>query len=116
MSKFNRVNPNLRADTWGPFFAGVDARDLDAEEARLRELILSGRFPKARADKLLAELDTATPFVSRIGFIEYLAALSVVHPEDVNKQLLRVWRRQLLEMFVRVNMLFACLQRTTLRC
>jgi len=84
MMKFNQVDPSLRPDTWGAYYAGVDARPLDAEEEKVRARILDGSMRVGRARRLIDNLDAATPWGCRLEFIEYLAAIAACHPEEMS--------------------------------
>ena len=88
MLKFNQVDVNMGPDSLGPFYHGSEERPLDAEESRLRECIKHGSIRRSRAERILNELDATTPFSSRVEFIECLASLCVLHPEEFRFEVL----------------------------
>ncbi len=40
-------------------------------------------MPSVVAERLLKQLDSSTPFTDRLEFIEYMAALSALYPEEM---------------------------------
>jgi hypothetical protein len=97
MCKFQRRDFELSANAWGNIYHGDGAIDLDRQEKSLREKILDGSLNPARAREVRDQLNIEKPFYTRVEFIEALAALSSLFPEDVqrrvtgsNKQLSKV--------------------------
>lgn len=84
IQKLNRVDANLRRDSWGDVYDGTQDRPLDAEEHRLRDSILTGSLRSSRAERILSALDPQVPFGSRVELVEALAAISVLYPEDMD--------------------------------
>ena len=86
VGKFSKVDRSASAATWGEQYTGVGERPLAAEERRVRDRITSGAMPKKRASHVLEWLNPETPYYTRVEFIEALAALSALHPEDMSRR------------------------------
>ena len=86
MSKFNAVNEALPSNHWGNFHRGYNVGGLNHAENVCRNHIENSSMPKARARRVVESLDTSMPFLSRIEFIECLAALSAMFPEDMDRR------------------------------
>ena len=85
MSKFTAYDPNLPANTWGQPYTGHENRPLNREEQIIRRQIESKSMSKVRAQRLIDQLDVSRPFVSRVEFIESLAALVALFPEETSR-------------------------------
>ena len=83
MGKFSKFHDGTPEAAWGASFIGTGERPLDPEERIARERILSGLMPKRRSTHIIKTIDGTAPFWSRVEFIEALAALSAMHPEDM---------------------------------
>jgi len=86
MAKFSKVDRTLSGRTWGPPFQGIGEKELDHEEQLARSRILDGSMPRARALRTLETMSAERPFASRVEFLEALAALSCLHPEDMKRK------------------------------
>ena len=86
VGKFNKISAEFNADSWGVPFTGMSERPLDREEDLARERILNSTMPQRRAAHVLNSLNGETPFLSRIEFIEALAALSAMHRDDMRRK------------------------------
>jgi len=86
MAKFNRHDPGVDAAAWGPPFNGSGESPLDRAEELCRERILDGSMPQGRALAAVAALDDSKPWYARFAFIEALAALAALHPEDMRRK------------------------------
>ncbi len=74
----------VRGEDWGPFFSGEETH-ASAEERRVIEAIKAGSMSLVRARRILESMDGDTPFYSRIGFCECLAAIVALYPSEVGK-------------------------------
>ena len=83
MGKLSKVSSEFSSAFWGPFFDGSECRELDYEETVMRSHVLAGSLSRARAVRILQTMDAEKPFRARIEFLEALAALSSLHPEDM---------------------------------
>ena len=86
MSKFNAVSAELPAAHWGAFYRGYNVVALNHVENVCRNQIDSSSMPKVRARRVVENLVTSRPFLSRFEFIESLAALSAMFPEDMSRK------------------------------
>ena len=75
MSKFNAVSVPHR---------GYNTGRLSHAENVCRSQIENSSMTKLRARRIVENLDSSKPFLSRFEFIECLAALSSVHSEDMD--------------------------------
>jgi hypothetical protein len=73
-------------DSWGPFFSGLRPAALSREEEQARQKILDGSMSQARAKRILEALDANTPLLSRITFVETLAAICTCFPNEVSRR------------------------------
>lgn len=64
----------------------MEDRPLSCEEDALRRRIADGSMSKPRARGILAGLDGSTPWRTRADFIESLAAISALFPEDMSRK------------------------------
>ena len=86
LRKFLAFDDVLGDQGWGPYYHGYETRDLNALEDRRRGMVQNGSMLKATAKRVAENLDATTPFRSRLSFIESLAALSALHPEDMRRK------------------------------
>ena len=86
MRKFDMVDNATAASHWGVFYLGYDVRGLGQAERSRRNHIEKSSFNKAKSKQIVATLDGSTPFRSRLEFIEALAALSSMFPEDMDRK------------------------------
>ena len=86
MRKFDMVDHALAAHHWDIFYSGYDVRGLSQAERSRRNHIENSSYNKAKSKQIVETLDGSTPFRSRLEFIEALAALSSMFPEDMNRK------------------------------
>lgn len=86
MVKFTTWDPDVSVPIWGPMYAGGEVHPTTQEE-RLREHILNGSMPNARAKKVLASCANLKIWPTRLQFVEALAALACVRQQDLQKKL-----------------------------
>lgn len=86
LHKFSVVDRLAALSSWGPVFLGGDARQLDVAESKARQRILDGSMPKWQAERVLETMNFESPFYTRVEFVEALAALSRLHPEDMDRK------------------------------
>ena len=83
LSKTVAVDRRLRSDTWGDWYTGEISKPLSRHEEAAREHILKCSMPAGEARRLLDELDSSTPFVTRLHFFRCLAAICSLHHQEV---------------------------------
>ena len=83
LNKVNQIASEARPSSWGPFFTGTGPPSLNREEESTRKLILDGTMGLPRAKRILDNLDGGQPLFCRITFIETLAALCAMFPNEV---------------------------------
>ncbi len=86
MHKLDVVDSTLGPHMWGAPFHGEGARELDREEALLREFVLTQQLSPSRARRVIEGFETSGPIRSRVELIEGLAAISVTFPEDMQRK------------------------------
>ena len=89
MGKISAVDSNLAPLHWGDVYRGYRSGasgPLNHAESVCRDLIETGAMSKVKARRIVEELDSSKPFLSRLEFIEALAALSATFPEDMNRK------------------------------
>lgn len=84
MNKFTAFDPNIKKPIWGPMYDGADVASTPAE-AKLRNQILDGSMPRARAEKVLKSCADLTVWPTRLQFVESLAAFACVHAADLRR-------------------------------
>lgn len=85
MVKFTTWDPDVTAPIWGPMYAGGEIA-CTVQENKLRDHILHGSMPTARANKVLASCVALKAWPTRLQFIEALAALACLHANDMQKK------------------------------
>ena len=86
MVKFTTWDPDVTAPIWGPMYAGGEIA-CTVQENKLRDHILHGSMPTARANKVLASCVALKAWPTRLQFIEALAALACLHANDMQKKI-----------------------------
>ena len=69
----------------GHFFRGYSADSLSHAEKVCRDSIETSSMAKSKASRIVQDLDMSKPFLSRFEFIQSLAALSAMYPDDMNR-------------------------------
>ena len=80
------VDDQKTSSDWGPFFNGSNPMPLNKAEEIMREKILQCSMSERQAKKIMAELDTSTPFRDRLAFISGLAAICSLRQEEVSRK------------------------------
>ena len=86
LSKFNAVCGSLPADHWENYHRGYNVGALSHAENVCRSQIENSSMTKVRAKRIVENLDTTKPFLSRFEFIQCLAALSSMYSEDMDRK------------------------------
>ena len=85
MSKFTAYDSSISEMAWGSPYTGEETRPLTREEELVRATIESRSMSVHRARRILDGISTSTPFVTRVEFIECVAALVACYPHEVQK-------------------------------
>ena len=85
MGKFCAYDGSVQAAVWGSPFTGAEHRPLTRDEEISRDHILKGSMSAHRARRIISSIDGNKPFLTRVEFIESLAAIVVLYPEEVKK-------------------------------
>ena len=86
LNKVNNIDPEAKMASWGPFFCGDGPPSLCREEERARHGILEGNMSAAKARRIIEELDADKPLFCRVTFVEALAAICKLYPDEVNRK------------------------------
>ncbi|CAE7796366.1 unnamed protein product [Symbiodinium sp. CCMP2592] len=86
LQKFISVDPKAAEGSFAIFFHGHEERNLSLQEIRVRDQISNGSMLPAKAKRIYATLDGEKPFRSRLEYVEALAALAALHPEDMARK------------------------------
>ena len=86
MWKFNVVDSSTPCDAWGCFYDGTTLQPLSREEEHLRSYIREASMPITRAKAVLARLQLSSPFRDRVEFVESIAALVSLFPEECQRK------------------------------
>ena len=85
MVKFTTFDAAITMPIWGPLYGGKDVAPALAE-TNLRDQILQGSMPRARADKILKHAADLKVWPTRLQFAEALAAFASVHSADLRRK------------------------------
>jgi len=85
MVKFERRDPSKSPDAWGCIYTGDVYTPSSNAEDLAREQIWNGSMSRITADHLLKNLDYNMPWTSRLEFVKAIAALVVIHADEMNK-------------------------------
>ncbi|CAE6926624.1 ABCB1 [Symbiodinium sp. CCMP2592] len=77
LRKFLAVDPTKTEAAFGSFYHGYENRELSSKERCML---------KAKALKIINSLDSLKPFYTRYEYIEAVAALAALHPEDMSRK------------------------------
>ena len=86
LSKLTAYDQRIAGLPWGPPFAGVNAKPLEPHEQKSRALILDQSMQILVATRLERNLDVASPFEHRVEFIQSIAALCAMYPDEVRRR------------------------------
>ena len=84
-SKFNRTTGATTADTWGPAHFS-EAIPCNAQEEKMRNMIFHKSMPLRTAKARLGVLNGELPYMTRMEYMQDLAALCSVYAEEVKKR------------------------------
>ena len=87
MAKFTAAPSEMHAPVPSVPFKGLNAQPLSLAESNKRDLIQTGGMPERRAREILASLDPHLPWQSRYCFIEAMAALARLHPQEMARKI-----------------------------
>ena len=82
----DRLRPEDCWVAWGPAFAGDNAKPLGPHEQKSQALILDQSMQILVATRLERNLDVASPFQHRVEFIQSIAALCAMYPDEVRRR------------------------------
>ncbi len=85
MSKFNKRDKRRTAASWGVFFTGDGGAGLDRAESGMRQKITDRSMSTTVASRIYKKLNGDVPFYTRLDYIECLAALVALYPEEVKR-------------------------------
>ena len=83
LSKFNSHDSKMGPHRWGAVYTGEHPRPLSGEEGIIRDMILEQSMCIVKARELIDACEWKAPLKSRVEFIELLAALSALHPSEM---------------------------------
>ena len=86
LNKVNNIDPAATMSSWGAFFCGEGPEGLCREEDRARSAILTGSMSAPKARRIIEELDADKPLFCRVTFVETLAAICKLYPDEVNRK------------------------------
>ena len=86
MNKFSRHDSSKDADDWGPFFDGTNLQMETKEELHCMDKLKAGDISKTLAKRLIDKIDPETPWMTRIDFMEAIAALLSLYADEVNQK------------------------------
>ena len=85
-AKFNRVDYAKDPAFWGDFFDGTPSEKEDRVEVSLLACIEAGGLSMVRAWGFVQQLNDATPWHSKAEYLEGIAALVTLFPEEVRRK------------------------------
>jgi len=85
MAKFTAYDATINASTWGGAYTAADTRPLNREEELARARIEARSMSVHKARRIADAIDVGQPFITRVEFIEGLAALVALFPQEVQK-------------------------------
>lgn len=87
MNRFTRVAAGLQEDSWGPAFDGRAIVNTPMEEVYLNH-IRRGDLSDTQSRKMLTAClsDAEQPWLTRLDFIKFLAAVSSCFPEEMRRK------------------------------
>ena len=85
MAKFSVHDSAIPASTWGSAYTGAEDRPLTRDEELVRDCIGNISMSVHRANIILDNMDDSRPFTTRVEFIERLAAIVALHPQEARR-------------------------------
>ena len=86
LSKVVQHDPSRGALSWGPLFDGQDTAPLTRQEEKWRQEILEWAHTHVYAQRVLQRLDPSVPVLTRVSFIEAVAAICALHSQEVERK------------------------------
>lgn len=86
LHKVCQIDNSKDSNAWGPIFTAGACQHLSREEAFWRKQIYPWTSSQAKAQQILEDPDPETPLLTRVTFVEYIAALCYVHPGEVDRK------------------------------
>ena len=86
LHKVCQIDNSKDSNAWGPIFTAGACQHLSREEAFWRKQIYPSTSSQAKAQQILEDPDPETPLLTRVTFVEYIAALCYVHPGEVDRK------------------------------
>ena len=86
LNKVVQHDPSRGTLSWGPLFDGQETTPLTRQEEKWRQEILGWTHSKVYAQRVLQNLDPAVPVLTRVSFIEAVAAVCALHSQEVERK------------------------------
>ena len=86
LAKVSHVDFSKGELSWGCLHDGLSQSPLTRQEEKWRAQILHFTHSQAYAQRVLDSLDASTPVYTRVSFIEAVAALCALHPQEVDRK------------------------------
>ena len=86
LNKVVQHDPQRGMLSWGPLFDGEEWCPLTRQEDKWRGQILNWTQSKAYAQRVVDNLDPTLPVLTRVSFIEAVAAICVLHSKEVDRK------------------------------
>lgn len=88
MAKFTAHDAAADAHSWGSPYSGSLATALTREEELYRKQVDQRSMSTGRAQRVFDMMDTSKPWFSRVEFVEAIAALCALYPQEVAKRVM----------------------------
>ena len=85
MAKFAVIDKTSPAATWGPFFTGEGTSSFSQEESIVKEMMVADSLARDRGFNILQRLKADEPWYTVVQFLEAVAAVCAVFPEDMSR-------------------------------
>ena len=85
MKKFSARGAHKASSAWGPAYVGDEPPPVTDEEKRMLAHVDERSLPMARARQVVKRISPTMPFNARIQFIEAIAALVVMYPDEMDR-------------------------------
>ena len=86
LNKVVQHDPQRGMLSWGPLFDGEEWCPLTRQEDKWRGQILNWTQSKAYVQRVVDNLDPTLPVLTRVSFIEAVAAICVLHSKEVDRK------------------------------
>ena len=85
MAKFFVHDSEIPTSTWGSAYTGAEYRPVTRDEELVRDCIGNISMSVHGANRIIDNMDDSRPFTTRVEFIECLAAIVALHPQEARK-------------------------------